>query len=74
MSPLVIKQRSFLLFPAQTDVDNPMEDHLELALAWNRADIAKNDILTDDRKINDNEVLARTLINAIKQVSFIMTS
>ena len=44
---------------------------LDLALSWNRADIARTDILTDD-VILDSRGYVETFLNALKQVCDIL--
>jgi len=50
------------------DVDHRQCAQLKLALAWNRSDIAKSNILVDDHKIPP-KVLVEQLIEAVKLVS-----
>ncbi|XP_076815902.1 transient receptor potential cation channel subfamily M member-like 2 isoform X1 [Clavelina lepadiformis] len=47
-------------------VQTPVKDHLRLAFAWNRSDIAQTEILTDDSNV-DPAVLAGFFKEALKE-------
>ena len=52
---------------ANIDKDHQTKTHLELALAWNRADIAHSDILTDDVTVKDEDLM-KICLKALKEV------